>query len=61
MKENSRVKITVLLDDESLKTIREYGYENFGSTNVSKALMAMVKTHGQKDKEVKRTNCNNSR
>lgn len=48
MKENSRVKITVLLDDETLKIVREFGYQNFGSTNVSKALMSMVKKYDKK-------------
>lgn len=44
---NSRVKITVLLDDKTLKIIRKYGYDKFGNTNVSKAIMSMVKEHDE--------------
>lgn len=46
-KENSRVRITVLLDDETLKTLRDYGYNTCGKTNVSKAIMSMVKNYGK--------------
>ena len=42
---NERVRITMLLDDKTLKTIRDYGYEKFGSTNISKAVMSMVKEY----------------
>lgn len=42
---NERVRITVLLDDETLRKIRDYGYQKFGSTNVSKAIMSMVKEY----------------
>lgn len=48
MKEqNGRVRITVLLDDETMKMIREYGFEKFNNTNVSKAIMSMVKQNGK--------------
>lgn len=46
-KENSRVRITVLLDDETLKGLRDYGYAETGKTNVSKAIMLMVKNNGK--------------
>ena len=42
---NKRVRITVLLDDATLKSIRDYGYETLGVTNVSKSIMAMVKEY----------------
>ena len=44
---NSRVRITVLLDDKTLKYLRDYCYETNGTTNVSKAVMLMVKEHEQ--------------
>ena len=47
---NNRVKITVLLDDETLKKIRDYGYSQFGITNVSKSIMAMVEEHDRNRK-----------
>lgn len=47
---NQRVRITVLLDDETLKTLRDYSYQENGTTNVSKAIMSMVKKN-EKSKE----------
>ena len=46
-KENSRVRITVLLDDETLRELRDYGYKETGKTNVSKAIMLMVRNNGK--------------
>ena len=43
--ENSRVRITVLLDDKTLKGLRDYMYNINGTTNVSKAIMSMVKDY----------------
>jgi len=40
---NKRVRITVLLDDKTLKALRDYNYLIDGTTNVSKAIMSMVK------------------
>jgi|688.fasta_scaffold1796898_2 hypothetical protein len=51
MEENSRVRITVLLDDKTLNALREYMYSKNGTTNVSKAIMSMVKDYEQKDKK----------
>jgi hypothetical protein len=47
MEENSRVRITVLLDDKTLNALRTFMYEKNGTTNVSKAIMSMVKDYGQ--------------
>ena len=52
---NQRVRITVLLDDETLKTLRDYSYHESGTTNVSKAIMSMVKKH-EESKEYSREN-----
>ena len=52
---NNRVRITVLLDDETLKAIRDYGYANSGSTNVSRAIMSMVKEHEKITKSLRDT------
>ena len=49
--QNSRVRITVLLDDKTLKDLRDYMYQKNGTTNVSKAIMSMVKEHGTKNKK----------
>ena len=50
-KENSRVRITVLLDDKTLKDLRDYMYLENGTTNVSKAIMLMVKEYGKNKEE----------
>lgn len=52
---NQRVRITVLLDDETLKTLRDYSYQENGTTNVSKAIMSMVKRN-EESKEYSRKN-----
>ena len=54
-KENSRVRITVLLDDETLRRLREYGYEETGKTNVSKAIMLMVNNNGKDNTQSKKS------
>ena len=54
-KENSRVRITVLLDDETLRKLREYGYEETGKTNVSKAIMLMVNDNGKDNTQSKKS------
>ena len=47
-----RVRITVLLDNESLSLIREFAYKETGTTNVSQAIMTMVKNnYGNKTKQ----------
>ena len=48
---NNRVKITLLLDDETLKALRAYAYYKIGKTSVSKAVMLMVKEYGIGSKE----------
>lgn len=51
-KENRRVNITVLLDDKTLLSLRTYGFEKFGKTNVSKAIMSMVEEYDNNNKKV---------
>ena len=55
MKAQDRVKMTLLLDSETMKLLKEYSYEKTGSTNVSKAVMSMAKEY-----EKSRTNSNRS-
>ena len=55
MKAQDRVKMTLLLDSETIKLLKEYSYEKTGSTNVSKAVMSMAKEY-----EKSRTNSNRS-
>ena len=41
-----RVKMTLLLDSETIQLLKDYSYELTGSTNVSKAVMSMAKKYG---------------
>jgi hypothetical protein len=51
MIKNERVRITVLLDDKTLAYLRKYHYDIDGTTNVSKAIMSMVKEHEKYSKK----------
>ena len=46
-----RQKMTLLLDDETIQLLKQYGYENFGATNVSKAVMSMAKAYGNQQQQ----------
>ena len=43
--QENRVKMTLLLDSETITILKKYSYEATGSTNVSKAVMSMAKEH----------------
>ena len=43
--QDDRVKMTLLLDSETITILKKYSYEATGSTNVSKAVMSMAKEH----------------
>ena len=53
MDKNERVRITVLLDDKTLMALREFMYKKNGTTNVSKAIISMVKEYGNNNKSNK--------
>jgi hypothetical protein len=40
--ENKRVAATFLVDGKTLRLLREYSFEKFGKTNMSKAIMSMA-------------------
>ena len=44
-------KMTLLLDGETIKLIRDYGQEMIGSTSVSASVRAMAKEYGRRKKE----------
>lgn len=44
---NDRIKMTVLLDSETIRLLKEYASEKFGSTNVSNAIRSMAREYGQ--------------
>jgi len=48
LKEFKRQKMTLLLDGETIRLIKEYGIEMLGSTSVSASVRAMAKEYGRK-------------
>jgi len=52
---NKRQRMTLLLDNETIKALKDYGYKTFGETNVSKAVMSMVKDYEQRIKTIHTT------
>jgi len=53
MNKNARVKVTLLLNDETLKTLKKYSFQKTGSTNMSKAVMLMAQEYDEKTKQSK--------
>ena len=45
--DNNRQKMTLLLDSETITLLKQYGFDKFGATNVSKAVMSMAKDYGK--------------
>lgn len=43
---NERVKMTVLLDSETIALLKKYASEKFGSNNVSNAIRSMAREYG---------------
>ena len=48
--ENKRRAATFLVDGKTLRLLREYSYEKFGTTNMSKAVMSMASEYEQSKK-----------
>jgi len=51
-KDSKRVKMTLLLDSDTIKALNEYSFIKFGKTNVSNAVRELAKEYG-KTKEKK--------
>lgn len=47
-KDNERKAATLLLDGKTLRLLKEYSFEKFGETNMSKAVMSMAKEYEQR-------------
>lgn len=52
---NERVKMTVLLDSETIRLLKDYASEKFGSNNVSNAIRSMAREYGQQRTQQSRT------
>ena len=45
MQEDKRQKMTLLLTSETITILKQYGFDTFGTTNVSKAVISMAKEY----------------
>ena len=55
-KTQDRVKMTLLLDSETIAVLKQYGFDKFGETNVSKSVMSMAKEYGKTKQTTKSNN-----
>ena len=46
-----RIKMTLLLDSETIAILKKYAFEKTGNTNVSMAVRLMAKEHEETTKE----------
>jgi hypothetical protein len=52
---NDKVKMTVLLDSETIRLLKDYASEKFGSNNVSNAIRSMAREYDNKRTQQSRT------
>lgn len=52
--EGKRVKMTLLLDGETIQLLKDYSYQKTGNTNVSKAVMSIAKEHDKERRQQKK-------
>jgi len=45
MAKEERVKMTLLLTSETITILKQYGFDKFKATNVSKAVISMAKEY----------------
>ena len=53
MAKDERVKMTLLLSSETITILKQYGFDTFKETNVSKAVMSMAKQYDKDKQEIK--------
>jgi hypothetical protein len=51
MADNKRVKMTLMLDSDTIDFLKSFAYQEVGDTNVSKAVRLLAKKHGKKKTE----------
>jgi len=51
MQEDKRQKMTLLLTSETITILKQYGFDKFGTTNVSKSVISMAKEYDKKRNE----------
>ena len=48
MQDNKRVKMTLLLDSDTIAILKDFAYQEIGETNVSKAVRLLAKQYDTK-------------
>lgn len=56
MADNKKVKMTLMLDSDTIATLKDFAYQEIGETNISKAVRLLATKHNgkQKDSNLKR-------
>jgi hypothetical protein len=49
MADNRKVKMTLMLDSDTIDLLKDFAYKEIGETNVSKAVRLLAKKHGTKE------------
>lgn len=53
MQNNKKVKMTLMLDSDTIEVLRMFAYEELGETNVSKAVRLLAKQYEQAKQNTK--------
>lgn len=53
MADSKRQKMTLLLTSETITILKQYGFDKFGATNVSRAVISMAKEYEEKNNGIK--------
>lgn len=48
MADSKRVKMTLMLDSDTINLLKEFAYQELGETNVSKAVRLLAKQYAEK-------------
>lgn len=55
MADNKKVKMTLMLDSDTIAILKEFAYQEIGETNVSKAVRLLATKHNGKTEDNKLT------
>jgi len=52
MPSNKKVKMTLMLDSDTISLLKKFAYKEFGDTNVSKAVRLLAKQNDKAEESV---------
>ena len=53
MQNNKKVKMTLMLDSDTIELLKHFAYQEIGETNVSKAVRLLAKQYGKTKQQTK--------